>query len=82
LRYEVPAEFIPASWKGRWHGQAQKWLVMLFRGTDDDIKLETEQPEFSAWRWVDVGQLTALVVPFKQQLYERVIGEFPQIFRD
>jgi putative (di)nucleoside polyphosphate hydrolase len=82
FRYEVPSEFIPKSWNGQWHGQAQKWIVMLFRGNDDDINLATEEPEFSAWRWVDVSELIDLAVPFKRELYERIIGEFPHIFRD
>jgi putative (di)nucleoside polyphosphate hydrolase len=82
FRYEVPTELIPKSWNGRWRGQAQKWLVMLFRGADSDINLATKQPEFSAWRWVDVSQLVRLAAPFKRQLYTGVLGEFPQIFRD
>jgi putative (di)nucleoside polyphosphate hydrolase len=82
LYYDVPEEFARKAWAGRWKGQRQKWFVMLFKGADSDIDLEGNHPEFNAWRWVTVNELTALAVSFKRQLYLDVIGEFPTIFRD
>lgn len=82
LQYDVPRELAPKKWGGRWKGQRQKWLVMLFRGSDSDINLATEHPEFDKWRWVAVEDLPELVAPFKRQLYLDVIGEFSTIFRD
>jgi putative (di)nucleoside polyphosphate hydrolase len=54
---------------------------MLFKGDDAEINIGTEHPEFSAWRWVSVQELTGLAVSFKRQLYLNVLGEFPGIFR-
>ena len=34
------------------------------------------EAEFLDWRWVEMKELPALVVPFKQQIYERVVKEF------
>jgi putative (di)nucleoside polyphosphate hydrolase len=82
LTYDVPEEFARKAWGGRWKGQRQKWFVMLFKGVDSEIDLEGDHPEFNAWRWVQVKELTALAVSFKRQLYLDVIGEFPTIFRD
>jgi putative (di)nucleoside polyphosphate hydrolase len=82
LYYDVPEEFARKAWAGRWKGQRHKWFVMLFKGADSDIDLEGNHPEFNAWRWVPVSELTALAVSFKRQLYLDVIGEFPTIFRD
>ena len=82
FRYDVPSELIPKSWNGRWRGQIQKWIVMLFRGGDSDINISTEHPEFEAWKWVDVAELQRIAVAFKRQLYADVIGEFSNIFRD
>ena len=82
LHYDVPEELARKAWAGRWKGQRQKWFVMLFKGADSDIDLEGNHPEFKAWRWVTVNELTALAVSFKRQLYLDVIGEFPTIFRD
>jgi putative (di)nucleoside polyphosphate hydrolase len=28
--YDVPEEFARKAWNGRWRGQRQKWMVMLF----------------------------------------------------
>jgi putative (di)nucleoside polyphosphate hydrolase len=82
FQYDVPPALAPKRWAGRWKGQRQKWLVMLFRGTDEDIKLPSSYPEFDAWRWVPVQDLPELAVSFKRQLYLDVIGEFSTIFRD
>ena len=82
FQYDVPPELAPKRWAGRWKGQRQKWLVMLFRGADADIKLSGNYPEFNAWRWVPVKDLPGLAVSFKQQLYLDVVGEFSTVFRD
>jgi putative (di)nucleoside polyphosphate hydrolase len=82
FQYDVPSELAPKTWAGRWKGQRQKWLVMLFRGADADINLSGNYPEFNAWRWVAVNELPGLAVSFKRQLYLDVIGEFSTVFRD
>jgi len=82
FHYDVPPELAPKRWAGRWKGQRQKWLVMLFRGADADIRLAGNYPEFNAWRWVPVKDLPGLAVTFKRQLYLDVIGEFSTVFRD
>ena len=56
-------------------------LVMGVNGTtfaadDADIDIETETPEFSAWRWAEMAELPNIVVPFKRQIYREVIAEF------
>jgi len=82
FQYDVPPELALKKWAGRWNGQRQKWLVMLFRGADADIQLCSEHPEFDAWRWVPVKDVPGLAVSFKRQLYLDVIGEFSTVFRD
>ena len=37
------------------------------------------EPEFAAWRWETMENLPALVVPFKRQVYERVVREFARL---
>jgi putative (di)nucleoside polyphosphate hydrolase len=78
-RYDLPAEFLDGSRHGRWRGQQQKWFLMLFRGQDSDIDVATEDPEFSQWRWVTTDRLIELIVPFKRQLYLRVLQEFADL---
>lgn len=79
LRYDLPKDLIPQSWEGRWHGQRQKWFVMRFSGKDADINLETEHPEFAAWKWVSIDELPAIVISFKRQVYLDLLAEFREL---
>ena len=76
LRYDLPEELIGVIWKGKWRGQRQLWYLFRFLGEDSDINIETADPEFRAWRWVDAGDLVDLIVPFKRELYGQVLDAF------
>lgn len=79
LRYELPPDLKGRVWGGCWEGQQQKWFAMRFCGTEDDINVATDQPEFSAWRWIPVGALPELIVAFKRQVYLDVMQEFRSV---
>jgi putative (di)nucleoside polyphosphate hydrolase len=79
LSYDLPDELVGKVWGGRYRGQRQKWFALSFLGTDEDINIATEHPEFGAWRWATFEQLAALIVPFKRPLYEQVTAEFGAI---
>src|SRR3712207_6268250 len=51
LFYDLPDELIGKLWGGRWRGQRQSWFLCRFLGEDRDIDIETENPEFRAWKW-------------------------------
>ncbi|HET7317317.1 MAG TPA: RNA pyrophosphohydrolase [Sphingomicrobium sp.] len=76
LRYDLPDEWRDKLWRGRWKGQTQHWFLARFLGSDADVNLETHHPEFRAWKWVEPTQLPELIVPFKRDLYRRLIGDF------
>ena len=76
LPYDLPRDLVPHIWKGRFRGQEQKWFLMRFKGTDDQVNIETEHPEFSHWRWLPADQLVEGIVPFKRAVYETVVQEF------
>ena len=76
LSYDLPDELIGTIWKGKYCGQRQKWFAMRFTGTDADINIATAHPEFRAWRWSTLAELSAMIVPFKRDLYEAVLAEF------
>ena len=75
-RYDLPAERVPQLWGGRYRGQEQRWFALRFLGEDADIDIETESPEFRAWRWAELAELPDIIVPFKRQIYREVIAEF------
>ena len=76
FNYDLPAELIGKVWRGRYRGQTQKWFAMRFAGTDQDIDLNTGDPEFSDWRWLALGEVLDWIVPFKRDVYRRIIAEF------
>jgi putative (di)nucleoside polyphosphate hydrolase len=76
LRYDLPTELARGMWGGRYRGQQQKWFAMRFTGTDGDIDLATEHPEFNAWKWMRPERLPEVIVPFKRQLYIDILAEF------
>lgn len=76
LLYDLPVELIGKLWGGRWRGQAQRWFLFRFLGTDADINIETEHPEFRAWCWMAPDQLPHVIVPFKRDLYARLLDLF------
>lgn len=78
LTYDLPAEIVPRIWKGRYRGQKQKWFLMRFMGRDDQIVLDRHTPEFSTWRWIDAEAILDAIVPFKREMYARVIDSFRQ----
>ena len=76
LRYDIPEEWRPRHWDGKWKGQRQHWFLARFLGRDEDVSLDTEHPEFRAWKWVEPEQVPELIVPFKRELYERLLQDF------
>ena len=81
LSYDIPLELLGRAWKGRYRGQRQKWYALRFTGGEREIDIAhpgggDHKPEFSAWRWEPMQNLLALIVPFKRNVYERVVKEF------
>lgn len=76
LLYDLPPELQGKLWKGRYLGQCQTWFLMRFLGTDADVNLDTEHPEFRSFQWIDPWRLPELIVAFKKRLYEEVLEEF------
>ena len=80
VRYDFPPYDGPAHKLSPFAGQEQLWFAMRFRGDDGEIDVRSprngEVPEFSLWRWAELDELPALVVPFKRDIYHRVVQEF------
>ena len=77
--YDIPSALAGRLWKGRYRGQTQRWFLMRFTGADRDIVLDRHAPEFSHWRWMPIGRLVEYIVPFKRDIYEKVVAEFRPI---
>jgi len=76
LKYDLPKELRSKLWKGKYRGQLQDWYLCRFLGRETDINIATKHPEFNDWKWVDPAKLPDLIVPFKRDLYRRLLREF------
>lgn len=79
ISYDLPHDIVGRIWKGKYRGQEQKWYRLRFLGTDGDINIATEHPEFSRWRWLPVADLVANIVPFKREVYAQVVSELGDV---
>ena len=72
ITYELPDRLLGIIWKGKYRGQKQKWFLMRFTGEDKEINIDTHHPEFLDWKWIELDQLTKVVVDFKLHVYKEV----------
>jgi len=73
--YELPKNLIGIIWKGKFRGQKQKWFITKFLGNEKEINLNTKQPEFIEWKWIDAEKLPEVIVDFKKNLYLSLLKE-------
>lgn len=79
--YDLPVRISGRAWKGRYRGQMQLWFAFRFTGEDSEIDIlkpggGRHRPEFDAWRWESIDELTGLIIPFKRPVYEKVVAAF------
>jgi len=72
ITYNLPEHLLGIIWKGKYKGQSQKWFLMRYLGEDNQINIKTKKPEFLDWKWVDLKEITNLVVDFKLHVYQEV----------
>jgi putative (di)nucleoside polyphosphate hydrolase len=72
LEYELPKNLLGKIWKGRYRGQKQKWFIMKFVGNNKEINIKTKYPEFLEWKWIELDNITDVVVNFKLNIYKKI----------
>jgi putative (di)nucleoside polyphosphate hydrolase len=70
--YILPKHLLGIIWKGKYKGQKQKWFLMRHINNDQEINIKTENPEFLDWKWIELDQITDLVVDFKLNVYKEL----------
>jgi putative (di)nucleoside polyphosphate hydrolase len=85
LSYDLPAG-LSGRLQGRYRGQTQKWFLFRFDGDESEIDIDRpasgdHAAEFRAWRWERWEALPQLIVPFKREVYEKVVAIFAPIAR-
>jgi|TARA_B110000259_G_scaffold19069_1_gene20060 putative (di)nucleoside polyphosphate hydrolase len=79
ISYLLPENLLGVLWKGKYKGQEQKWFVMRYLGKDNEINIKTKNPEFCEWKWIDLENITDLVVGFKLHVYQHVKKKINEI---
>ncbi len=81
INYDIPSETLKTlPWGDIYIGQTQKWFAFLFLGEDNDINVGTDNPEFSEWKWARMDSIVDSIVPFKRDVYAKILEEFKDIF--
>ena len=75
LPYDLPHDLVPKIGKAGFAGRNRNGSYAVSR-FDDQVNIETDHPEFSCWRWQSVEELVPCIVPFKRDVYVRVLQAF------
>ena len=70
--YELPDHLLGIIWKGKYRGQKQKWFLMRFTGEENEVNIKTRIPEFLDWKWININEMTKVVVNFKLDVYKKL----------
>ena len=76
VTYDLPDDMVGKIWGGKYRGQRQKWFLYRFNGSDDQVNIATDHPEFSTWKWIGAQEMLAAIVPFKRAVYDQVVRSF------
>ena len=79
FEYELPKNLIGIIWKGKFRGQKRKWFIAKFIGNENEINLQTTNPEFIEWKWIIPDDLPKTIVDFKKKMYVellKIINDF------
>ena len=76
LTYDLPPELLGKVWGGKYKGQEQRWFLYRFKGRDDQVNILQPHQEFAEWRWIWAAEMLAAIVPFKREVYTKVIAAF------
>ena len=77
--YELPNHLLGIIWKGKYRGQKQKWFLMRFTGDEKEININTKNPEFLDWKWIEIEKITDVVVDFKLHVYKELKEKIKKI---
>ena len=73
FEYQLPKNLVGIIWKGKFRGQKQKWFITRFIGNENEINLQTKNPEFIEWKWIIPDELPRTIVDFKKKMYVELL---------
>lgn len=77
-RYTFPPHIMSSMQKRGYTNAGQDifWSMFLFEGSDDEINLQTPEPEFKSFKWVTLQEAYDLCVEFKKPSYAVALQKF------
>jgi len=63
-------------------GQEQYWHLFFFEGNDKEINLQTKEPEFKDFQWIEIEKTPDMAVEFKVESYKIMTNAFKQKIKD
>lgn len=80
FKYRLPHRMIRQDESPVCVGQRQKWFLLRLNEESEKkiVFNSTKLPEFDDWRWVTYWYPVRQVVPFKKDVYRKVMREFMQ----
>lgn len=69
-------EGLAAKGRSEYIGQRMYWFLVHFTGTDKEINLKTQTPEFKAYKWTDLSEAPKRVIYFKRPVYQKACKLF------
>ena len=82
LAYDLPKNLLGKIWNGKYRGQKQKWFIMKFLGKNEEININTQDPEFLEWKWIEFENLPKVAVSFKADVYKKIYNELMTLKMD
>lgn len=82
IKYDFPDYVLKHGFGKVFVGQEMYWSLLFFYGSDNEINLNTNEPEFKAYDWVEPSEAVKRIVNFKKDVYEKVLAEFETIIRN
>ena len=80
INYDIPSETLKTlPWGHKYIGQTQKWFAFQFTGEENDVNVGTVNPEFSEWKWTKIKLIVDEIVPFKRDVYSKILIEFKDL---
>ena len=84
IRYDFPLEVKQKLQKRgiKSDGQEMYWSLLFFYGSDEEINLNTQEPEFKAYEWVEPIEAVNRIVDFKKEVYCKAVAEFEPVIKN
>ncbi|EQA43974.1 putative RNA pyrophosphohydrolase [Leptospira broomii serovar Hurstbridge str. 5399] len=76
IQYDFPESLSLNKHLKKFRGQSQKWFLFYWNGVAEDCRLDVHEREFERVRFIPIRDCLTTVVPFKRDVYEKLVMEF------